>query len=608
MTKKQKNIKTDKTEAKRNNLTRDVLTAIALAIISYVAFLPSLKNEFTNWDDPVYVYENPIVMNEHTQWSKIFSEPVSLNYHPITMLTLAWNYQSAEKKDGKISPYIFHEWNLLIHTFSVILMFIFIVRFSRSYIAGVLCAAVFGWHPMHVESITWISERKDVLYVLFFLVGLIMYLRYSRTSKWHWLLFCFLFFTLSVLSKAVAVVFPIVLLLIDFYQTRKITVRQILEKIPFLIFSLYFGWKAYSIQATGAIAKPEAISFTQQLLFGSYGALMYVFKFFFPFKLSAFYPYPNLTNGGNIPLEYFGGLLIWPITLLALYYGYKKNINLFFGVMFYFITIALVLQFISVGSAIMADRYSYLPYMGLAFPIGMALDHFFKKKWATRMIFSFVVVAWSGFLAVSTYARTQVWHDNISLWSDVINKYPTVEVAYKNRGNYYGKELGKIDESYKDYMMLKKMNSKDSKVYSNMGNVYGLRKKPDSALWAYNKAIELSPNNEEAYINRGITYSIMKEYDKAIADFNAAEKIKGITLSLLQNRAYTYLAAGRYSESAKDYEQILSLRPNDSQALFYYAIANEGLGNYAMAKQQLQQALSLGYKADEAIRNRIMNR
>jgi tetratricopeptide (TPR) repeat protein len=415
-------------------------------------------------------------------------------------------------------------------------------------------------------------------------------------------------FLFSLLSKAVAVVLPLVLLLIDYYQSQKISRKDLLEKIPFLALSLYFGIKAYNIQATGAIARPEAISLFQQIIFGSYGALMYVLKFFVPFKLSAFYPYPNLTQSGNIPLEYFSGLLIWPLTLLLLYYGYKKNRHILFGTLFFFITIVLVLQFISVGSALMADRYSYLPYVGIAFMLGMIVYEYVQQRAALKNIFLAATAIYLVAMCIITYQRTQIWKDNITLWSDVINKYPTVEVAYKNRGNYYGKELGKIDESYRDYMVLKKMNSKDTKVYSNMGNVYGLRNQPDSAIWAYNKAIALDANNEEAFINRGITYSMLKQYDKAIDDFIAAEKIKGSTASLLQNRAYTYLAAGKYAESAKDYSLLLQLRPNDGQSYFYSALANEGLGNYTTAKQHIQQAIALGYKVDEATKQRITAR
>jgi tetratricopeptide (TPR) repeat protein len=335
---------------------------------------------------------------------------------------------------------------------------------------------------------------------------------------------------------------------------------------------------------------------------------MYIFKFFIPIKLSAFYPYPELVTSGNIPTEYYLGFIIWPLTAGAIYIGYRFYQPLLFGILFYFITIGLVLQFISVGSAIMADRYSYLPYLGLAYPIAHFLYDLYQKKATLKTPVYATTAAFFIFLSISTYARTQVWKDNISLWSDVINKYPTVEVAYKNRGNYYGKELGKVDEAYKDYMVLKRMNSKDTKVYSNMGNVYGMRQQPDSAIWCYNKAIALDPNNEEAYINRGITYSMMKQFANAINDFNSAEKIKGLSLSILQNRAYTLLAAGRYSESAKDYQELIRLKPNDALTYYYSALAQEGSGNIALSKQHLQQAISLGYQVDEATRTRIIQK
>jgi hypothetical protein len=588
---------------------QNLLSLLLLVIVTSIAFSPSLSNQFTNWDDPTYVYENPMVMSEQTQWKQLFTEPVSLNYHPITMLTLAWNYQRAEKADGKIDPYLFHLWNVVIHVFSVVLMFLFVFRLSRSnWFVSFFCAAIFALHPMHVESVSWISERKDVLYVLFFLLACFTYLRFKEKESYVWLALTLLFFILSVLSKAVAVVLPVVLLLIDYYTARKIHLKQLLFKMPFFILSFYYGWKAYSIQSTEAIASSTSISLFQQFVFGSWGALMYIFKFFIPIKLSAFYPYPELVTSGNIPTEYYLGFIIWPLTAGAIYIGYRFYQPLLFGILFYFITIGLVLQFISVGSAIMADRYSYLPYLGLAYPIAHFLYDLYKKKATLKIPVYATTAAFFIFISISTYARTQVWKDNISLWSDVINKYPTVEVAYKNRGNYYGKELGKVDEAYKDYMVLKRMNSKDTKVYSNMGNVYGMRQQPDSAIWCYNKAIALDPNNEEAYINRGITYSMMKQFANAINDFNSAEKIKGLSLSILQNRAYTLLAAGRYSESAKDYQELIRLKPNDALTYYYSALAQEGSGNIALSKQHLQQAISLGYQVDEATRTRIIQK
>lgn len=583
------------------------LLAAAVAILTYIAFMPSLKNEFTNWDDPTYVTENPMVQNSKTQWSEIFSKPVSLNYHPLTMLTLAWNYQSAEKHGDKVEAKVFHAWNVWIHLFNTLLVFYFIWLLSgRQLLTAAFTAAIFGLHPMHVESVSWVAERKDVLYTFFFVLSCIAYLHYIDKKKMLYLVLSFLLFGLSCLSKAMAVVIPLVFIAIDYFKGRKWNSQIIIEKIPFLLLSLYIGIKAYTIQATDAIAKTETFTLFQRLMFGSYGALMYLAKFFVPVKLSAFYPYPTTHDNGIIPVIYYVSPLVWVALGLLAWLGYKKYKAISFGIAFFIITIVLVLQFLSVGSAIMADRYSYIPYIGIAFILG-SLGEMLIRKYSSgvKAVIYISLAAFAVFLSTQTYSRAQVWKTSETLWTDVINKYPEVEVAYKNRGNYYGKEIGDLDHSYKDYMVLKHMNSKDTKVYSNMGNVYGLKKQVDSAVWAYNKAIQLDPNNDEAYVNRGITYSMTNQYDKAIEDYNKAEQLRGVTVSVLQNRAYTYFAAGKYQQSVEDYNKLLQLRPYDGIFYYYRGMANEQLNNNKQALQDLQAASSYNYKVDAAVIERV---
>ena len=232
-----------------------IIVAVILVLLTYISFSPSLKNEFTNWDDPTYVTENPMVMSDKTQWKEIFSQPVSLNYHPLTMLTLAWNYQSADKEGGKLNAKVFHVWNVWLHVFNTLLVFYFIWLLSgRQLLTAAFTAAVFGVHPMHVESVSWVSERKDVLYTFFFLLSCISYLLYLDKKKILYLVLCFVLFALSCLSKAMAVVLPVVLLAIDYFKGRKWDIKLLFEKIPFLLLALYIGVKAYQIQSTDAIS------------------------------------------------------------------------------------------------------------------------------------------------------------------------------------------------------------------------------------------------------------------------------------------------------------------------------------------------------------------
>lgn len=584
------------------------IVAVAIVVITYITFSPSLKNEFTNWDDPTYVTDNPLVVNNTVPINEIFTTPVSLNYHPVTILSLAWNYQN-----DKLNPRGYFLTNLIIHLLNTLLVFFFIFLLTKG---DVLCAAIvallFGIHPMHVESVSWISERKDVLYVFFLTAGLITYLKYRESTKIIWYAVTLLLFILSCLSKGMAVVFPLILLLIDYYRqegtiktNRFAAVVKALKwksSIPFFVISLVFGVTAFRIQSQGAISDMQVFTFFQRIMFASYGAVMYIVKFVVPVKLSAFYPYPNLDASGNVPLIFYLSPFILLGIVALIYFLFRREKPVVFGFLFYIVSVVLVLQFISVGSAIMADRYSYLAYIGLSFPVGFYISKLWKEKNKTYALLKYpltiIVAVGIIILSYQTYARTQVWRNTETLWTDVISKYPNVETAWKNRGNYYG-QRNRIDEAMHDYRVLVKMNSNDTKVYSNLGNVYGLKGQADSALWAYSKAIEIDSQNTDAYVNRAITYCMAKQYEKAFPDFEKALSIDSNIYSVYSNRAYAYFATGRYQDCVNDYTNYLRYKPEDAAAYYYRSQAYKAMGDNSASESDIQQATRLGFKVNQ---------
>ena len=276
------------------------------------------------------------------------------------MISLGIDYQL-----WGLNPFGYHLGNLIIHLINTLLVFFFVRQLAPKSLVFVpfFTALVFGIHPMHVESVAWISERKDVLYVLFFLLGLITYLKFLGNKSLKIFALVILFFCLSLLSKAMAVVFPVVLLLIDWFKGRQWNIRVGMEKVPFFFLSLVFGVTAYQIQSGGAIAEFDHFTFIDRMVFAAYGFCMYLVKAIVPVQLSAFYPYPFVA-GGAVPGYYYAMPIIAVLLLGGAVAVYKKSKAPLFGLGFYLVTVALVLQFISVGKAIMADRYTYLPYVG----------------------------------------------------------------------------------------------------------------------------------------------------------------------------------------------------------------------------------------------------
>ncbi|MEM7103820.1 MAG: tetratricopeptide repeat protein [Bacteroidota bacterium] len=569
-----------------------LIGAFILLIVGFASYYPSLENGFTNWDDEVYVVNNDMLIN--LDLGRIFKEPVSANYHPITMLSLGLNYQSSG-----LNPYGYHLTNMVIHVLNIILVFFLFFYFSRKNLSvAFITAFVFGIHPMHVESVTWISERKDVLYAFFFVAGMISYLRYLRQADKRFLWMALILFLLSCLSKAMAVVFPVVLLLMDWWEDRDIKQKNVwIEKIPFFVLSFIFGILAVKVQSEGgAVGSYETFALHHRFMFAGYGFLMYIYKFLVPIDLSTFYPYPNLGEGGFLPSIYYAAPIIaLGFAGITWYFGRRWK-PLLFGIGFYFLTVALVLQFMSVGQVVMADRYTYLPYIGLGFLLGCGFSHFWEGESKNPIGYILAGIISLGFLwfTYGTYERSKVWKNSETLWTNVIDQHPNVGLAYKNRGNYRARN-GKIEEALKDFNIALQLLPDDSAIYESLGNTYAGMGQIQQALGYYNSAIELDDSKSSAFLNRGIALSQLRQYDQAFADYQKALDMGQRLLSVLPNRGYAYLDAGMYQESIADYQKVIQLNPNEGSYYFFLARAFQGIGDQANAQRYMQEAQARGY-------------
>src|SRR6186997_3676684 len=263
-----------------------LLWLLPILVFTGICFFPMLKNQLTNWDDEYYVVQNALLRGP--DWAGIFSKPVVSNYHPITIATLAANY-SMTGLDA--SSYLIT--NLLLHLINTGLVFYFIWLISGKKLwVAAFTAIVFGIHPMHVESVAWVSERKDLLYTIFFLLSLIQYWYFLANKKSKNLIYCFIFFALSILSKPAAIILPFILILLDYWYGRKFTMKIIVEKIPFLLVSILFAIITVKLQSKTAIAGLDFYPLWARFFFATYTSMMYAVRFFVPYPLSAFHPFP----------------------------------------------------------------------------------------------------------------------------------------------------------------------------------------------------------------------------------------------------------------------------------------------------------------------------
>jgi protein O-mannosyl-transferase len=464
-----------------------------------------------------------------------------------------------------------------------------------------------------VESVSWVAERKDVLYTFFFIGGLLFYLKYLETGMKK-ILFYFsalILFIVSVLCKPASVTMPVIMLLIDFYLSRKFDRKCWLEKIPFFAVSVIFGIISIKAQSAGAaISAWDTMAIHNRLFFASYSFLAYLFKFFFPVHLSAFYPYPTrFPIKEALPFIYYAA----PVIALGLFFAVYKTIKIsrvyIFGFLFYFFSVALVLQFVSVGAAIMADRYTYVPYIGIAFIAGMEFDRLYNsKKTSLNFLKYLVIVILIGYgIAFSylTFQRTKVWKNNETLWTDVIEKFPLkVEVAYKNRGNYYAREMKLYDKALKDYDAYISINPADPSIYSNRGNLYGLMKRYDLSLSDYNKALAIDSLYNDAFVNRAVTYMAMKKFDSALIDVNKAIRLNPQGISGHKNRAYCYVNLGRNEEAIDELNKMLIKENDDYNLYFFRGIALFNSKKYKEAIEDFNRTIQLNPSHGESYMNR----
>lgn len=444
-----------------------------------ITFSPTLDNGFTNWDDSTYITKNSDLRDfSLTGIIRLSSASYIQNYHPLTMLSYWLEYHFFG-----LEPFGYHLTSLILHLLNCILVFWLTFLLSKSIIVTAITAMLFSVHPLHVESVAWLSARKDLLYSLFSLAGFIAYIYYLNKGRRVFYYICFLTFFLSLLSKPMAIAFPAVLLLMDYFFKRKFEKRILLGKIPFFalafIFLLVGSVTFYAREAWPGFS---SIAVFRQGLIAAYSVTFYLYKTLLPFKLSCLYPYPGLKEVASPQYLFFPLIVAVLAGLVAFSKRYTRKV--IFGSLFFLFTIFLALQISPFGNSIVADRYTYLSSVGLFYLLGEGARWLYlrlKIAVSIKRIFLYVIfIALASVLGVLSWQRCKVWENSLVLWSDALRKYPNLPVGYYNRGNAYS----------------------DRKDYAQ-------------AIADYGRAIELAPDFLFPYFAKAIAYRKKGEYDKA---------------------------------------------------------------------------------------------
>lgn len=563
-----------------------------------------LSHAFTNWDDEPYIVNNALLRGP--DWTGILTQPVVSNYHPLTILTLALNYQVSELKPFS---YFLVNWALHLANTGLVFHLAWLLSGKIRWVA-LFTAVVFAVHPMHVESVVWISERKDVLYAFFYLLALLRYWRYLTHNHRadYWLTFGF--FVLSLLSKPAAVVLPLTLLLLDYWKGRTLDWKTVLEKVPFFALSLVAGAATLLIQSKKAIASLDLYSVTDRLFFGCHGLVTYLARFFVPAPLSPFHPYPPAGDLGLV-------VQVAPLLLLALagaVWYFRKNKALVFGALFYVANIILVVQFLSIGNTLLAERYTYLPYFGVAFALAMLVAQKMPGAAAKSLQWAFLLLAVVGFgYASRQYIR--IWENTETLWSAAIRHYPGAPVPRSNRANFYYQEAVRPENAARYQELLEKAGADcDAALKSNPRHYASLdiRSLVHIRLGRFEQAaadaavmIEVEPSNPKGHILLGTAFQRLKRYDETLDAFNNALALNPNDADALNGRG-TALFNGKqlYREALADFDRAIAIQPkgetylNRSRCYFM-------LGDKSQARENAEKARTMGAGVPEDYWNLI---
>ena len=590
--------KVERTERKRR--FRFALAG-TVAVVTFLVYLTALRNDFINWDDGPYVYENPHIRSLNAVFLKwAFFGFYESNWHPLTWLSHALDYAL-----WGLNPLGHHLTSIVLHAINVFLVVLLVIRLLEawkeravrngqpSFLNGraILIAAgttglLFGLHPVHVESVAWVAERKDLLCALFFLLSLIAYTNYARDAGDETLgkntrspffnnryLATLGLFILALLSKPMAVSLPVVLLVLDWFPFNRIRSGRTfwaacVEKLPFFALSLASSIVTILAQkAAGAMTLTEVVPLSTRLLVAAKSLIAYLWKMLLPLDLVPFYPYPK--SASPLSFEYLFPLAIVAAVTTSCIMTAKKRGLLLSAWSYYVVTLIPVLGIVQVCGQEMADRYTYLPSLGPFLVIGTGTAWAWGKGRAlarrgplvkrTGWVVAALAIV---FLSSATVKQIGIWKNGLVLWNYEIEKTPGVPRAYNNRGLVYDKK-GRLDEAIDDFGTAIALDPSYAAAYNNRGMVFGKTGRFDEAIGDFETAIALDPSYSRAHNNLGVAYAKTGLFNKAFEQFNKTVLLNQDFAMAYYNRGLLYLRTGQTEAAAADFKKSCKLGNDD---------------------------------------------
>ena len=546
---------------------RSISIYLLLVLTTFVVYCQICSFKFIYYDDLDYVFKNVNIQAGITlkaiKWA--FTSGYVSNWHPLTWLSHMLDWQLFGSNAGG-----HHLTNLVFHIANTLLLFIILKQMTTALWQSAFVAALFALHPLHVESVAWVSERKDVLSTLFWLLTMWAYVRYVVRPKISSYLLVVVFLALGLMSKPMLVTLPFVLLLLDYWPLDRFSSKRSLlylfiEKIPLFAMVLGSCIVTFIVQNKGgAMDVGEKYSFLIRLANASISYLRYIIKMVWPAPLAMFYPHP----GRNVSILYAVISAVFLLLATVFVFRFAKNHRyLVTGWFWYLGTLVPVIGLVQVGAQAMADRYTYITLTGLFIIIAWGVPELLKKQLYKdrELIFWMLSLIVLSVLVVRTCLWLGYWKDTIALCQHTLNVTENNYVAHFCMARKL-REEGRIEEAIRHYSEAIRIKPNYIDALNGLGNTLRVAGRNNEAIACYKKALEINPRHVGANFNLGAALIAEHRFVEAISPLNEALQMAP---DLIEIRLYLGLAladSGKFAEAAKEYEEVLRIQPQNAAA------------------------------------------
>ena len=587
---------------------RDIVIGLFLVLTIFVVYWQTHNHDFVNYDDGLYVTANHRVQAglnlENTLWA--FSSFSASNWHPLTWLSHMLDIELYGMNAGA-----HHQTNIIFHIMNTLLLFIVFRRMTGKSIQSAVVAALFALHPLHVESVAWVSERKDVLSTFFWMLTLYSYAWYVEHPAVKRYACVVLFFMLGLMTKPMLVTLPFVLLLLDLWplkrfqpmhlwgtsgspSQRRVIIKLIVEKIPLFVLVAISSIVTFLAQHIGGSVAPlEKLSFADRLTNASVSYVHYIVKMIWPARLAAFYPRPD-----TIPVWQVAGscLLLAAVFLLAVW-SLKKRPWIAVGWLWYVGTLIPVIGLVQVGLQAMADRYTYVPLIGLFIICAWGAAEIFTKWPSKRIAAPIAAVIIFAPLMILSWLQVGYWANSTTLFKHALNVTTNNFLAHNALANVLATQ-GRFDGAILHYSAAARIRPEYADIYYNWGNALSEKKNHPEAIKRFRQAIQIRPDYAEAYLYLGHELALQGQRDEAIEYIRKAIQIKPDYAAAHNYLGYELAHQDKNTAAIEHLEKALQIRPD-------YARAHYNLGTVFVKQDRFDDAIkhfgeSIRHKPDYA--------